>query len=109
MLGQITEAVVSLFFLGLIVVMGVVLLNSLARLPLVWGWSEPRREREERVIIINNQPSLQAPPSGPGAGSILALALAGLLVALTRRVDSQALPAPTEPTDLPARYYDYRG
>ena len=105
MLGQIIDSIAAVVVLGLVVLFALALLSPWW----LWLWPTPRREREERVIIVNNQPSLQAPPSGPGAGSILALALAGLLVALTRRVDSQALPAPTEPTDLPARYYDYRG
>lgn len=106
MLQQIVEAIVGLALLG-----GVVLIvASCTPLGLWWLWPSPRREeRSERVIIVNNTLPAPAQPSGPSAGSVLALAVAALVVALTRRVEQPPLPAPTEPTDLPARYYDYRG
>ena len=121
MLAQITEALVSLFFLGLIAVLGLAFLSTLFGFPFLWwSWTPRREERSERVIIINNTPPQ---PAGPSAWALLAPAAAALLIALTHRVESQqALPAPddgwieiepgrwvrTRPAAL-VRQDDYRG
>ena len=99
MLAQITEALVSLFFLGLITVLGLAFLSTLFGFPFLWwSWTPRREERNERVIIINNTPPAPAQPSGPSAWALLAPAAAALLIALTRRVENQpqALPAPDD-------------
>ena len=98
MLAQITDALVSLFFLGLIAVLGLAFLSTLFGVPFLWwSWTPRREERSERVIIVNNTPPPPAQPAGPGAWALLAPAVAALLVALTRRVESQqALPAPDD-------------
>lgn len=110
MFQQIVSGVAGLVVLSVAVLFALAFLSALARTPLLWPWPGPRQEeRSERVIIINNTPPAPSQPSGPSAGSLLALAVAGLLVALTRRVDSQALPAPDDPNDPhPVRYYGER-
>lgn len=97
MLAQITEALVSLFFLGLIAVMGLAFLSTLFGFPFLWwSWTPRREERSERVIIINNTPPAPAQSSAGPAFLMLASAAAALLVALTRRVEQPALPQPTD-------------
>lgn len=102
MLAQITEALVSLFFLGLIAVLGLAFLSTLFGFPFLWwSWGPRREERNERVIIINNQPPAPAQPSQPSAWMLLAPAAAALLVALTRRVEQPMLPPPPAQDALP--------
>ena len=99
MLAQITEALVSLFFLGLITVLGLAFLSTLFGFPFLWwSWTPRREERNERVIIINNTPPAPVPPATPSAWALLAPAAAALLIALTRRVENQpqALPTPDD-------------
>lgn len=96
MLQQIIESIVGLGLLGVVVLFALSLLSPFG---VLWFWPGPRREeRSERVTIINNTPPAPAQPAGPSAWTLLAPAVAALLVALTHRVESQqqALPAPSD-------------
>lgn len=94
MFQQIVDGIAGLVLLGVVVFF---VLGILSPFGVLWLWPSrpPREERNERVIIINNTPPA---PSQPSAWTLLAPAAAALLIALTRRVESQpqALPAPDD-------------
>lgn len=97
MLQQIVESIVGLALLGVFILFTLAFLSPFGLWWLWPSWTPRREQREERIIIVNNTPPAPQQPAGPSAWTLLAPAIAALLVALTRRVESQqALPAPSD-------------